>query len=96
MGRRRDRLRTRVYCESGALRRRFRVGAQDHDKSALGESAPGIVSAMNDAEALVIQSDGKSIFADLDGNVRDIQRIMAAASAVVTLAREGDDAGPYR
>jgi hypothetical protein len=95
---RRDRLRTRVSCEcSGTLRRaRFEIEA-GQSTAELGDHADMVEKAMHDSDTALLRGNGKLIYADLDGNITDESRIMAAASAVAILAR-GDDgaAGPYR
>ncbi len=95
-GYRRDRLVTRVYCEcSGTSGDSFRFRAGE-STDAFGEAAGLIASAMNESGALVLESDGKVVSADLDGNVTDARRIIAAANAVATLARDDSAVGPYR
>ena len=55
-----------------------------------------ISSAMIDSGALALESDGKRVFAEFDGNVTDAKRITAAANAVAILAGDSSAAGPYR
>tara|TARA_R110002073_G_scaffold142117_3_gene293747 strand:- start:124206 stop:125195 length:990 start_codon:yes stop_codon:yes gene_type:complete len=97
LGYRRDRLRTRVYCEcaSSSAGKQFRVMSGESSQ-AFGDMTNSISSAMIDSGALALESDGKRVFAEFDGNVTDAKRITAAANAVAILAGDSSAAGPYR
>lgn len=95
---RRDRLRTRISCECAGTLRHSKFHIQAGQSTAeLGKNASMAAKAMEDSETALLRGNGRLVHADLDGNVTDESRIMAAASTVAILAR-GDEgsAGPYR
>ncbi len=95
---RRDQLRTRISCEAAGKRSHgnFRWAKGDVNMQ-LGEHTETFTSAVEESAAVLVLCGSKMVEVQLDGNVRDKARIIAASSLAALLSRGEDQAaGPYR
>ena len=95
---RRDRLRTHISCEAASNRSKTDYRwSEGEDAAELGEHAELVKGAVEAAGAILLRSNRELVEVQLDGNVTDKTRIIAAASLVALLS-QGDEgvAGPYR
>jgi hypothetical protein len=98
LGWRRDRLRTRITCEySGGQRGAALHWHQGESFPQFGTHSETAEEALTDAEAVLLRGNHKLVEIELDGNVTDAKRIIAAGSLAALLSRGNDtQAGPYR
>lgn len=88
---RRQRLRTRVLAECRGKGPRFRL--QDEG----GSFAPAALLALHELACADAQGDGRRVYAELDGDVCDAERLTHVSTAIATLAQTGAGASsPYR
>ncbi len=98
LGLRRDRLRTRIRCD-GAGGKDFEALHWDQGDSMdqFGANAELAGEALRDAKAIALRGNSKLVEIDLDGNVVEAARVIAAGSLVALLSRGKDaNVGPYR
>jgi hypothetical protein len=95
---RRDRLRTRISCEASGNRSRKHFQWNKGDSfEAIGEHRKAFKSAVEESAAVYVRSNSKMVEVQLDGNIRDTARIIAASSLAALLSRGDEHSdGPYR
>jgi hypothetical protein len=95
---RRDRLRTRIRCETAGRRPHGNMLWKEGDEmQELGDLTDTFKSAVEESQAIYVRSTSKLVEVQLDGNVRNPTRIIAAGSLAALLAQGSELAhGPYR
>ena len=90
------RLYTRVSCPCAPGHRPLRQPITPNRKRAEHDLGKQVESALEAARPARVFQDADTICAELAGNITDLARLVAAASAVASLARSRGKDGPYR